>query len=143
MKVELFCLCDAATEAGGKLNILGAFDRIWAREAPVTIAHCAVAARIRFSRLEEGAHRLRISFADDDGTLVLPPMESVIELRFANHDHSVPINLIVLMPQLKLPRFGDYTIDLAFDANHLSSLPLMVRHHPEPAPPSPNPQNPH
>ena len=47
------------------------------------------------------------------------------------------------MPQLKLPRFGDYTIDLALDANHLSSLPLMVRHHPEPAPPSPNPQNPH
>ena len=84
-----------------------------------------------------------ISFADDDGTLVLPPMESLIELRFANHDHSVPINLIVLMPQLKLPRFGDYTIDLALDANHLSSLPLMVRHHREPAPPSPNPQNPH
>jgi len=134
MKVELFCVCDAATEAGGKLNVLGAFDRIWAREAPITITHCAVAARIRFSRIEEGAHRLRITFADDDGTLVLPPMESTIELRFSNQDISVPINLIVLMPQLKLPRFGDYTIDLAFDANHLSSLPLMVRRVPESQP---------
>ncbi len=135
MKVELFCLCDAATEAGGKLNVLGAFDRVWAREAPVTIAHCAVAARIRFSRIEEGAHQLRITFADDDGSLVLPPMESRIDLRFANQDLSVPINLIILMPQLKLPRFGDYTIDLALDATHLSSLPLMVRHVPEPPQP--------
>ncbi len=127
MKVELFCLCDAATEAGGKLNVLGAFDRIWSREAPVTLTHCAVASRIRFSRDEEGVHRIRITFADEDGQLVLPPMESGIELRFAQNDLSVPINIIVLMPQLKLPRFGDYTIDLAIDANHLGSLPLMVR----------------
>lgn len=132
MRTELFCLCDAATEAGGKLNILGAFDRVWAREAPVTLSHCAVAARIRFSRLEEGAHRLHISFADEDGNLVLPPMESTIELRFANQDLSVPINIIVLMPQLKLPRFGDYTIDLALDGNHAGSLPLLVRAAPGP-----------
>ncbi len=26
MNVELFALCDAATESGGKLNLLGAFD---------------------------------------------------------------------------------------------------------------------
>lgn len=131
MKVELFCLCDAATEAGGKLNVLGAFDRIWSREAPVTLTHCAVASRIRFSRDEEGVHRIRITFADEDGQLVLPPMESAIELRFAPNDVSVPINLIVLMPQLKLPGFGDYTIDLALDANHLGSLPLLVRRVPE------------
>jgi hypothetical protein len=28
MNLELFALCDAATEAGGKLNLLGAFDAI-------------------------------------------------------------------------------------------------------------------
>jgi hypothetical protein len=139
MKVELFCLCDAATEAGGKLNILGAFDRIWSREAPITLTHCAIAARIRFSRIEEGVHRIRITFADEDGQLVLPPMESALDLRFAPNDVSVPINLIVLMPQLKLPRFGDYTIDLALDANHLGSLPLMIRRVPESQPPQASP----
>lgn len=127
MKLELFALCDAATEAGGKLNILGAFDRIWTREVPAAISHCAVAARVRFSRDEEGPHRLRITFADEDGNLVLPAMESVIELRFASQDLTVPINLIMLMPNLKLPRVGDYTFDLALDSNHLGSIPLMVR----------------
>ena len=36
MRVEIFTLCDAATvDAGGKLSILGSFDRLNAREAPV------------------------------------------------------------------------------------------------------------
>lgn len=131
MKVELFCLCDAATEAAGKLNILGAFDRIWAREAPAIISHCSVAARIRFARDEEGVHQLRVSFADADGNLILPPMESKIELRFPGPELSIPINLIILMPNLKLPRFGDYTVDLVLDSTHVASVPLIVCANPE------------
>lgn len=136
MKLELFCICDAATEAGGKLNILGAFDRVLARETPVVFNHCAVAARVRFNRIEEGKHRLRVTFADEDGNLVIPRMDSGIEIRFAGQDDSLPINLIVSMPQLRLPKFGDYTIDLAVDSNHLGSLPLLVRKAQEPHPPA-------
>lgn len=127
MKVEIFCLCDAATEGGGKLNILGAFDRVWTRETPATLGQCAVAARLRFSRIEEGTHRIRVSFADEDGQLVIPPMESTIDFRFPANELSLPVNLIVVLPNLKLPKLGDYTIDLAIDAHHLASLPLMVR----------------
>jgi len=125
--VELFCLCDAATEAGGKLNILGAFDRVWSKEVPAQVAQCAVAARVRFGREEEGVHQLRITFSDDDGALVIPALDSTIELRFAGGELTLPINLIVLLPQLKLPRIGDYTVDLALDATHVASLPLAVR----------------
>ncbi|MFM7102155.1 MAG: DUF6941 family protein [Verrucomicrobiota bacterium] len=137
MKLELFCICDAATEAGGKLNILGAFDRLWAREAPIVFNYCAVAARVRFSRIEEGLHRLRVSFADEDGHLVIPTMDSGIEIRFAGQDDSIPINLIVSLPQLRLAKFGDYAIDLAVDSNHLGSLPLLVRRAQEPHLPAP------
>jgi hypothetical protein len=125
--VELFCLCDAATEAGGKLNILGAFDRVWSAEAPVQIAQCAVAARVRFAREEEGKHQLRITLSDDDGKLAIPALDSAMEIRFGGGELTVPINLVVLLPQLKLPHFGDYTVDLALDANHVASLPLAVR----------------
>jgi hypothetical protein len=127
MTLEIFCLCDAATENGGKLNILGAFDRVWSNEAPAIVNHCAVAARVRFSRAEEGAHRLRITFADDDGQLVIPALESTLDIRLPGGELSVPVNFIILLPSLKLPRFGDYTIDLALDGNHLGSLPLAVR----------------
>ena len=36
MRLEIFTLCDAATDSVGKLNILGSFDTLWAREAPVS-----------------------------------------------------------------------------------------------------------
>ena len=37
MTPEIFTFCDAATiDAGGKINILGAFDRIYAFEAPAS-----------------------------------------------------------------------------------------------------------
>ena len=127
MTIELFCVCDAATESGGKLNILGAFDRIWSSEAPVQITQCAVVARVRFARGEAGTHQLRITLSDDDGVLVVPSLDSKIELRFGEGELTMPMNLVVLLPQLKLPRFGDYTVDLALDANHMESLPLAVR----------------
>lgn len=135
MKLELFCICDAATEAGGKLNILGAFDRIWSREAPIVYPHCSVAVRVRFNRIEEGPHRFRVTFADDDGKMILHPMESSIHIRFGNHEVSIPLNILVFIHQFKLPQFGDYTIDLAVDSQHLGSLPLSVRQAPDSAPP--------
>ncbi|MHC4882477.1 MAG: DUF6941 family protein, partial [Planctomycetota bacterium] len=32
--MEAFLLCDAATDQNGKLNVLGAFDNIFAKETP-------------------------------------------------------------------------------------------------------------
>src|SRR3954471_3148287 len=36
MQLEVFTLCDAATEHAGKLNIIGTFDSLRAFEAPVS-----------------------------------------------------------------------------------------------------------
>ncbi len=55
MKIEIFTLCDAATtDAAGKLNILGSFDRLNAVQAPITHPQCALAIKLRFERVEEG-----------------------------------------------------------------------------------------
>jgi len=42
MDVEIFALCDAATDSGGKLNILGAFDRVSTRQFPAVHPPCAL-----------------------------------------------------------------------------------------------------
>ena len=34
MNIEAFLLCDAATDQQGKLNILGAFDNLYAKKIP-------------------------------------------------------------------------------------------------------------
>ena len=57
MKVEILTLCDAATtDAAGKLNILGSFDGLNAKQAPVMHPQCALALKLRFERLEEGGN---------------------------------------------------------------------------------------
>ena len=128
MKVEIFTLCDAATsDSGGKLNILGSFDRLNAASTPVTHPLCALAIKMRFERLEEGQKRIGISFVDSDGTAVMPTLDANTQVSFPSDDSSVTASLVLQIQQLKLPNFGEYSIDLAIDGRHEASIPLFVK----------------
>lgn len=129
MKVEMFALCDAATDCGGKLNILGAFDTISAREVPVVHPQCAVALRLRFSQIEQGSHKMRLNFVDEDGNMVISPLDASVQVNFAQSDapRSSSINMVLNIQRLKLEEYGEYAIDLAVDGRQEVSLPLFVR----------------
>jgi len=134
VKVEIFTLCDAATaDAGGKLNILGSFDRINAGSIPVTHPLCALAIKLRFERLEEGQKRVRISFVNADGHAVMPTLDANTQVMFPPDESSVTACLVLQIQQLKLPNYGEYSIDLGIDGRHEASIPLFVR--PVPTPP--------
>lgn len=127
MNLEIFALCDAATVAGGKLNILGAFDSVFANQAPGTHAQCAVAMRLRFSRLEEGEHRLKLTIVDADGKAIMNPLEGATVVKFSGDEESTVANFIINIQQLKLSQFGAYSINLALDDRHVAALPLMFK----------------
>src|SRR5207237_5736556 len=108
MKVELFALCDAATaDTGGKLNILGVFDRLNAREAPVTHPLCALAVRLRFERLEEGQKRVRVSFVDADGNSVMPTLDAAIQVVFPPAESTATAQVVMAIPPWQLAKFGE------------------------------------
>jgi hypothetical protein len=88
MEVEAFILCDCATDQQGKLNILGAFDRLYARKIPAVHPACAVAVRLRFSKIEEGDHTIRINFIDADGNPAGPVLERNISVRVPENENS-------------------------------------------------------
>ena len=133
MDIEVFVLCDAATDIQGRLNILGTFDTIWSKQAPVVYPHCAVALRLRFSRIEEGEHSIKINIIDEDGKLIVPSLNANTNLNFgSNPEGSVAHNLILNIQGLKLEKYGDYAIDLAVDGRQEASLPLRVKQPPEP-----------
>lgn len=132
MKVELFALCDAATDYQGKLNLLGAFDSIWAKQMPAVHPFCAVALRIRFMKIEEGEHKVKISIVDGDGKSVVNPVEAGVNIQFKNTPlSSIATNMILNLQGLKFPVYGEYSIDLAIDGRHEVSLPLYVNKIPE------------
>jgi len=132
MKVELFVLCDAATDYNGKLNILGTFDAIWAKAVPVVHPSCSVAARIRFSKIEEGGHTIRINIVDADGNAVIKPFETRGDISFSGAGvSSVATNIVINLHGLKFAAFGEYSVDLAVDGRQEASLPLHVNRLPE------------
>ncbi len=126
MNIEAFLLCDAATDQRGKLNVLGAFDRIFAGEMPMTHPACAVVSRIRFDRIEEGQHEIRLLMIDQDGKPLGPKLKANANIQFRDDSDSVVSNLILVIHRLPFKEYGKYRIDLAIDGQIQASLPFTV-----------------
>jgi hypothetical protein len=130
MKIEVFALCDAATDNRGKLNILGTFDQIYAAKMPVVHPACAIALRMRFDKMEEGVHTVKLQLVDPDGRPVFQPMEGEVQPRMGADVESVAVNLILNFQHVKFESFADYQINLAVDEVSMATLPLRVREMP-------------
>lgn len=132
MKIEVFALCDAATDNRGKLNILGTFDQIYAVKMPVIHPACAIALRLRFDKIEEGSHTVNIQLVNPDGIPVFQGMEGKVNPRMGADVGSVAVNLILNFQHVKFSDFADYQINLTIDDVAMASLPLRVREMPRP-----------
>lgn len=127
MNIEVFSLCDAATiDAAGKLNVLGAFDTIWAGKLPAVYPQCSIALRIRFENIERGAHRVSVNFVDLDGKHIIPSTDGTININFSGEQRSGSANLVFNLQMLKLENYGEYSIDLAVDGRKEASLPVFI-----------------
>ncbi len=130
MNIEAFLLCDAATDQQGKLNILGAFDNIFAKKVPTVHPACAVAARIRFEKIEEGSHPIRIHIIDEDGKSIGPKLQGNMNVSIGDAEGSRAANIVLNIQGLKLEKYGQYRIDLAIDNQIMGSLPFNLRETP-------------
>ncbi len=128
MDVPVAVLCDAATDYSGKLNILGAFDAIMARQFPMVHPACTLAVRVVFEPYEMGDHRLVIKLTDEDGVEVVDPLEAQVVCRQHEGRPSTFLsrNLIVNLQRLSFKRPGRYEMKVTIDGHHLASTPLLV-----------------
>ena len=127
MKIEVFALCDAATDNHGKLNLLGTFDQIYAAKVPVVHPACAIALRLRFDKMEEGPHTVKLDLVNPDGIPVFQSMEGEVHPRMGADIGSVAVNLILNFQHVKFNEFADFQINLQVDGIAMASLPLRVR----------------
>ena len=128
MDLEIFAICDAATASGNeKLNVLGVFDLIQSPTEPIVYPSCNLAIRIRFNKSEAGkAKAVRISVVDTDKNEVFPALAANVEVPVPRHSSSSIVQIVAGIIPLKLPRFGEYQIDLAIDGQVVKSLPLIA-----------------
>lgn len=124
MEIEVFTLCDAATDSRGKLNILGTFDSIYASGFPMVFPRCSIALRLRYAVIEEGEHAVKITMRDQEGKDVIPPMEGSFHLKVMPERFSAAANLVLNLERLRIPQPGEYLIELSIDGDRLRTLPL-------------------
>jgi len=127
MNIQTAVLCDAATDDHGKLNLLGAFDTIYAQQLPAVHPQCAIALRITFTSGDEGTHQMKLLFVDADGRPMMPGMDIPVEVAIPEDTHFGTRNFIVNIQQLKFEAPGLYAIDVALNGQTVASIPLMVR----------------
>jgi hypothetical protein len=127
MNIEAFLLCDAATDQQGKLNVLGAFDNIWTKKVPTVHPACAVVARVRFEKIEEGSHPIRIHIIDEDGKPIGPNLQGTVNVNVGGDMDSGIANIVLNIQGLKFEKYGQYRIDIAIDNQIKGSLPFHVR----------------
>ncbi len=127
MQVEIFTLCDAATLQEGKLNILGTFDTIWVAEIPAVYPQCAVAMRLRFTRIEAGRHQIAVHVVDVDGQAIIPPLGGEIEIAMEPDDSFSTVSLVLNIQRLPIKKCDECAVQLAVDKIEAFSLPFRAR----------------
>ena len=137
MNIQVAALCDAATDDNGKLNLLGAFDTIYARELPAIHPQCAVALRVTFFSGDEGKRQMKLNFVDADGRSIMPAIEIPVEVTLPEDVHFGTRNFIINIQQLKFDEPGLYSVDLMLDDQSKANIPLLVKHVPPAQPPPP------
>ena len=127
MDIQVAVLCDAATDYKGKLNLLGTFNSVHTRELPANYPQCSIVLRVVFKLVEEGSHKLRINFVDEDGKFVMPSIELPFEVKVPESDSFAYRNFILNIQRLKFEKFGQHAVDIAIDGRQEASIPLEVK----------------
>ena len=128
MNIQVAVLCDAATDENMKLNLLGAFDTIYAPQMPAVHPQCAVALRMTFAAGDEGTRRLSVTFINADGVSITPGLQEMpIPVVLPDDVHFVTRNFIVNLQHLEFKEPGLYSVDVRLDGQPCASIPLLVR----------------
>jgi hypothetical protein len=127
MNIQVAVLCDAATDDNGKMNLLGAFDTIYAPQMPAIHPQCAVALRVTFQPGDEGTRKLTLNFINADGHSILQAIELPVPVTLPDDAHFLTRNFIINIQQLKFDEPGLYSVDVRLDDESVASVPLLVR----------------
>jgi hypothetical protein len=125
---EILTLCFAARPgAQGEINILGATDMILVPQFPIAIS-CFIVGKLRFQKIEEGLKEIKFSIIDSDGKeLQPPPPPQQVDIRIPSGASSAGAAIVVGIPNLQIPRPGEYEVNLAVNGRQEMTIPIFVR----------------
>ena len=133
LRIEIFCLCESASDQNGRLSIMGTFETVQALQFPVVLHRAMVVLRIRFWPEEGSRHQVRLTATDPDGRQLIVPLDSGAAFQPRCDDQSFAYNILVHLQELRLEGPGEHTIDFYLNGNLEGRLPFTVLAVPPPA----------
>jgi len=116
----------ANVDQGGKLNVLGAFGRIYAPQFPAAHASLYLVIKLGADYGDFGKPKgLTVHFRDADGKVLmaLPTMNFSVN----PNTMSLPeVNFIIQVQNLVLPSPGQYDFEILVDDEEIGVLPIAV-----------------
>lgn len=127
MRVVLCTCADYANSGeGGKLNLMGIFDRIGVREFPAQHGQMVFVVRVLFEYEDsEAAHDIKVELRGPDGGKVLDVGGKVNVGTISAGSFSTN-NLIFQLQGVPFERSGTYDFRVLSDGEELATLPLAV-----------------
>jgi hypothetical protein len=128
MEIDLALLADAATiDGGGKLNVIGIFDRLGTNALPTRHPRMALVLRFVAGVHEVGTHAVVIALKDPRGKELMK-IDGEMNLSASPGDVAGGIRVphILNLDGLVFPVAGRYAFDVAVDGQHAVSVPLAV-----------------
>ncbi len=128
MKVEILTLCDYAVAVpGGKLTIVGTFDRLGVPKLPHQQPIFHLVAKCRFDSTEVGERRFKFTFTDPDGREIgaLPEMKVPVAMR--GEDYTAAVQVVLGINGLPLTQAGDHSVNLLLDGRPEASVSFSIQ----------------
>jgi len=128
MDLDFGLMADAATVDGsGKLNVLGIFDRIQAREFPARHGRISLVLRFSAGVAEVGSHEIVIRLRAPEGQELLR-LDGRMDLEGGAREAEEGIRVphILNLDGITFPEPGTYFFDISADGASLMSIPLRV-----------------
>lgn len=126
LRIEMFAICEAATNQNGRLTVVGAFEALSLPCVPYVLPTITVAIRLRFWPGEEGRAAVRIVVTDPDGQAISQVMEGQGKNPAFSSERSQASNIIVQIHELQIPEAGEYSVDFYLNDQLEGRLPLCV-----------------
>ncbi len=128
MEARILLAADFANvDAAGKLNIIGAFNRIFARQFPAKHGLLYVVIRFAVELGEFGKERtLSIILFDDDASEVWKIPDVKFTVQKPNDAHSGDFHPIIAIQNLEFPKPGRYEFRIFVNDDFKGSIPLDV-----------------
>lgn len=128
MELDFGLLADAATvDASGKLNVLGVFDRIQARDFPARHGRISLVLRFSASVGQAGMHQVEIRLRGPSSQEVLR-LDGRLDLAGGAQQaqEGIKVPHVLNLDGITFPEAGTYFFDIACDGESLLSLPLRL-----------------